>query len=143
ARRRSLLDRASNPIRHRNCGCTSPVAAGPRAGKREAERQGDEESEKRLPFEYSVKRIAGIDYAKTQVDLPAEIADQIKAFGQAIPDDHLHTKGREAEPHFKIKYGLLANVAADDVRRVIENEPPVRLRFEKTEVFAADDFDVV
>ena len=108
-----------------------------------SERQGDRESQKRLPFEYSIKRIVGIDYATTQVDLPADIADQIKVFAATIPDDHLHTKGREANLHVTIKYGLLASVTADDVRRVIENEAPVKLRFEKTEVFAADDFDVV
>jgi len=45
-------------------------------------------------------------FSSTQVNLPAEVADRIVAFGKRIPDADLADNGRETEPHITVKYGL-------------------------------------
>ncbi len=45
-------------------------------------------------------------YSSTQVNLPEEFAEKIRAFAAKIPDDALADDGREDKPHITLKYGL-------------------------------------
>jgi N12 class adenine-specific DNA methylase len=90
------------------------------------------------------------DYASTQVNLQGPIAARILAFGETIPDEHLASeagakyggesaaKGRETQPHITIKYGLHGG-EPEAVRKLIANEPPVKLKLGKTSIFAGTD----
>ena len=83
------------------------------------------------------------EYSSTQVNLPKEQADKVLQAGQQIPDSDLVDKdGREMEPHVTVKYGLHTE-DAEEIRPLVENEPPVRVKLGKTTVFETDDADVV
>lgn len=86
------------------------------------------------------------DFSSTQINLPKSIGSVISAMAAKIPDADLSDDGREDEPHVTVKYGLHTNRAAD-VRELLSDEPPIRVRFGKTSLFLADeckkDYDVV
>jgi 2'-5' RNA ligase len=94
-----------------------------------------------LPFEHVVRKSAH-QYSTTQVDLPGDVADEIIAFGEGIPDGEVAGDGREARPHVTIKYGLETN-SADDVREALKGVKPFTLTLGKTAVFEGEEFDVV
>lgn len=85
-------------------------------------------------------------FSSTQINLPEEIAEQVVAASKKIPDADLAEDGRETEPHVTVKYGLHTN-EAEHVRKLIENEPPIKAKLGKASVFPATEtggtYDVV
>lgn len=73
-------------------------------------------------------------FASTQVNLPAELAGELRAMGQSIPAGDLAPDAREAEPHVTVKFGLHDN-DPEAVRRVLAGEPPITVRLGKTSFF--------
>lgn len=82
------------------------------------------------------------EFSSTQVNLPADVGKRVLDAGAKISDEDLIDKGRETEPHVTVKFGLHTN-NVDDVRKVLANEPPIRVKLGKTSIFKQPDFDVV
>lgn len=96
---------------------------------------------KSLPVEYTEACSKELHtYATTQVVLP--VAEAQKLPGIEIAPEDLTDKGYERMAHITVKYGLHENNVAK-VRRVIEDEPPARVRFGRTDYFSAPNYDVL
>lgn len=81
-------------------------------------------------------------FSSTQLDLPNDIARRMHAMARDIKEtDLVETEG---SPHITIKYGL-HTTDPQPVRTLLGHEPPVRVKFGKTECFAGEsgDCDVV
>jgi 2'-5' RNA ligase len=94
-----------------------------------------------LPLEHVIRK-ALHRYATTQLDLTGDVADEIIAFGESIPDAHLEAGGREDSPHVTIKYGLHAD-SADELKELLKGVKPFQITLGKTAVFEGEEFDVV
>jgi 2'-5' RNA ligase len=82
-------------------------------------------------------------FSSTQVNLPAEIADRIIAFGRRVPDADLAEDGREDKPHITVKYGL-HGWDAKFAEQALAGEKPARVTFGKVSLFETNpDFDVI
>lgn len=91
-------------------------------------------------------------FSSTQVDLPAHQAERVREVGRRlIPDEALYTDpaddsyGREDHPHVTVKYGLHTE-DANDLRRLLKDEPPVTVKLGKLSIFPGKDgtpYDVV
>lgn len=88
------------------------------------------------------------DYSNTQVQLPKEAADSIKAFGKSIPDSEIYEEldddsyGRETEPHITVRYGL----ETDNVKDIVpafKGLGPIKAKLGKVSIFESDDYDVI
>lgn len=124
----------------------------PAEGDKDDEPDGDDpKNEKRLqrkalvlgasiPFEHARKALH--EYSTTQLDLPADVADEIIAFAAGIPDEQLADKGRETVPHVTVKFGLHTQKAAD-VIEALKGVKPVTITLGKTSLFESDDYDVL
>jgi 2'-5' RNA ligase len=99
-----------------------------------------------LNFNQFLLEKAEHSYSSTQVNLPIKLASKIINWGKKyIPDDDLHDytdMGRESNIHVTILFGLLSN-ESDEVRKIVQNEPPISLTFGKTSIFENPEFDVV
>jgi|PlaIllAssembly_1097288.scaffolds.fasta_scaffold02258_3 2'-5' RNA ligase len=84
----------------------------------------------------------GHDYSSTQINLPPNVATEVKALAAVIPDDVLAEDGREDRPHVTVKYGLHGNDPST-IKPVLAKQPPVAFVLGKTKVFEKDDCDVV
>jgi 2'-5' RNA ligase len=83
------------------------------------------------------------EFSSTQVNLPGGFAKKVRDAGKQIADEDLAEKGRESEPHVTVKFGLHTN-DVEEVRPLIESEPPIRLKLGKTSTFAGgENGDVV
>jgi uncharacterized protein len=92
-----------------------------------------------------IDKILGLQeykYGSTQVQLPADVAAQLFAFGRTIPDEDLAEDGRETDAHVTVRYGLLDPDPAK-VFEVVGRRGPVSLTLGQTQVFAAPEHDVV
>lgn len=79
------------------------------------------------------------DYSSTQIDLPADIAMAMRAFGSAIPKEKLdEQEGLETDPHITVKYG---NPSADPtpIAAALADEPPVEITFGPLSIFKGTD----
>jgi 2'-5' RNA ligase len=98
-----------------------------------------EESEEPPPFKRS----------STQVNLPPEIAQPMSDFANSIPDEDLYTEeegfGREEEPHVTALYGLTGEdkQTAEQVRKALAGEGPIKLRLGKLSLFENEKYDVL
>lgn len=91
-------------------------------------RQSFGQSEK--PTEKPTKK-----FSSTQVDMPAAVSGSIlDASRSFIAENDLAGDGRETEPHVTVKYGLHTE-NAEDVRRVLAGEPPIRIKVGKVSTF--------
>ena len=106
------------------------------------------ESEKYAKTE-APKAKQGYDYSSTQVNLPDQAANTIKAYGEKIPDDELYidpedpSSGREDEPHVTVRYGIDTADAAD-VSPAFEGLAPITVKLGKVSIFTPDEkYDVV
>lgn len=85
-------------------------------------------------------------FCSTQVNLTGEAAVKILWLGNLIRDEHVHSKGREQEPHITLRYGL-HNPNPEPVGRELRNAGPIRMRLGGLTAFkGADmgkDYDVV
>jgi DNA-directed RNA polymerase specialized sigma24 family protein/2'-5' RNA ligase len=82
------------------------------------------------------------EYSSTQVNIPDPISQGVLQVGQKIADEDLTEKGRETSPHITVKYGLHTE-DVEEVRALLENEPPIRVKLGRTSVFGNEDADVV
>jgi 2'-5' RNA ligase len=95
------------------------------------------------------------EFSSTQINLPKGIADRMRALGRTISDKHLQAEkgsedggsssstGRENEPHITLKYGLHTE-DPEEVRKLLEAEPPIRFRLGKVSRFSnAESGDVI
>lgn len=75
-------------------------------------------------------------FSSTQVNIPEKDAAEITDLGkQLIPDKDIAPEhGREEQPHVTVKFGLHGN-DPEEVRKIIENEPPIKLTLGKIKVF--------
>lgn len=82
-------------------------------------------------------------FSSTQINLPKELADHVKAEAAKIPDWALAPEGRESEPHVTVKYGIHGN-HPDGVRSAIAGHGKVAIRLGKISHFPdTGDGDVV
>jgi 2'-5' RNA ligase len=91
----------------------------------------------------ATRAVPPFDYASTQINLTGDVAAKMRAMANSIPADALHEKGREDTPHVTVKYGLHADVEPRDVRNVLRQATPGKLRFGATAMFSTDEYDVV
>lgn len=82
------------------------------------------------------------EFSSTQVNLPEDISGKMIAASRKIADADLAEDGREDKPHVTVKFGLHDD-APDAVRKLIENEPPIKVKFGKTSIFETPEYDVV
>lgn len=78
------------------------------------------------------------DFASTQANLPAPVAEKIADAAALIPPDKLADKGIETEPHVTVKYGLHGEDPAA-VAEVLKDEPPIEVTLGKASVFEGKD----
>ena len=74
------------------------------------------------------------DYSSTQVNLPDDAAASVKQAAAKIADEDLAPDGREDQPHITVKYGLHTE-DAEEVRKIVESEPPITAKLGKTSLF--------
>lgn len=85
------------------------------------------------------------DYSSTQVEFDKDDTDRILKFAHAFVDEaDLAEDGYETVPHITVKYGLHTG-NANEVRRVLRGQAPVRAVLGKTSIFEPEgkDYDVV
>lgn len=78
------------------------------------------------------------DFASTQANLPAPVAEKIADAVALIPPEKLADKGIETEPHVTVKYGLHGEDPAA-VAEVLKDEPPIEVTLGKASVFEGKD----
>jgi N12 class adenine-specific DNA methylase/2'-5' RNA ligase len=79
------------------------------------------------------------DYQSTQANLPADLAAKIERYQLGIKPEDLAPQGLETQPHITLKYGLHPGVSVDDVRRILADQPPIRVTFGNTASFPAGE----
>ena len=104
-------------------------------------------------MDYEILKKIKRDYSSTQFNLNGDIRSRVIGMSRGVSDGDLSDKGREAEPHITIKYGI--DVDEAEAIRVIRdfagNMPPVAVRLGVTSVFTVtsdvqrggQEFDVV
>jgi 2'-5' RNA ligase len=91
------------------------------------------------------------EFASTQVNFETDIADKVLALAATIPDDALSDKGREAQPHVTVEYGIDPATQIENIAEVIENSDTVKemagrgatMTLGATAVFPGEEYDVV
>lgn len=78
------------------------------------------------------------EFSSTQVDLPGDIADKLSVFASTISKEDLANDGVEDNSHITVKFGLHTN-NPDEVRPLLEDEPPVILTLGKMGIFRANE----
>jgi len=76
------------------------------------------------------------EFSSTQINLPEEIAAQVRALAAKIRDEDLAADGREKDPHVTVQFGLHTN-DPEEVRKVVADEPPVEFTLGQTSLFPA------
>ncbi len=82
-------------------------------------------------------------YQSTQINLPPYVGDRILALGRLVRTEDLAGDGRETQPHITVKYGLLPEVTAEQVRQCVNGWGAFVVTFGRTAVFTGDEADVV
>ena len=93
------------------------------------------------------KKNVKYEFSSTQINLPSDLAeDIIKWSKNNIPEDDLYVKdgefGREDEIHVTVLYGTHTN-DPDDIKKVLENQKPIKYTLRKISIFSSPDYDVV
>lgn len=87
------------------------------------------------------------EFGCAMILLPPTLADQVRALAAKIPDSALADKGREDSPHVTVRWGFPGAISADDLRPILADSPPVRIRLGAVSVFpgaaSGKDYDVV
>lgn len=85
-------------------------------------------------------------FCSTQVNLTGEAAIKMLWLGNLIRDEHVHSKGREQEPHVTLRYGLHHPDPAP-VGRELRGAGPIRMRLGGLAAFKGEDmgkdYDVI
>lgn len=82
------------------------------------------------------------EFSSTQVNLPQSIGKVVLALGQQIAPDDLAGKGLEDEPHITVRFGLHAD-SAEEVRGLLEGQPPIEATLGGVGFFPGEKFDVL
>lgn len=112
--------------------------------------QGENSSEEDEGNRLSLSRFSceGHDYSSTQLNLPPDLAAQVLAFGQQIPDEELlnggsgEGKGREPVVHCTLRYGLHTQDASQ-VAATLRGHHPAMFTLGPVAAFQGDDKDVL
>jgi len=92
------------------------------------------------PYMLKTDATSGYDYSSTQLNLPEILGNELVEWAEDhIDPDDLGSGGIEMEPHVTVKYGLMPNVGASDVARVVKDQTPVAMTFGPNYVFAGQD----
>jgi 2'-5' RNA ligase len=83
------------------------------------------------------------EFSSTQVDLPDDVAAKVRELGRKIADDDLAEDGRETEPHVTVKYGLHADKASAELKRLVGGFGHAQAKLGKTSLFENGEADVV
>ena len=81
-------------------------------------------------------KAARYEFSSTQLNLPTELAQQVRRIASHIDPRDLVKK--EFVPHISLKYGLHTTDPAP-VEQLLADEPPIRVRFGKTDFFPAEN----
>lgn len=81
-------------------------------------------------------------FASTQVALPIDLADAVRAFARDIPADEINADGIEDDPHVTILYGLNGDEPAA-VQAAVQDFGPVSITLGPLSIFANADADVL
>lgn len=84
---------------------------------------------------YLQKVAARYEFSSTQVNLPADLATKVRSMAGEIKTEDLVRK--EFVPHITLLYGL-HTTDPQPIRTLLADEPPIQVRFGKTEVFSSD-----
>lgn len=84
-------------------------------------------------------KTAQYDFASTQVNLPRDQAEAIRAYQSTISPDDLADGGLEDQPHVTVRYGLHPEVTPDHVAATIGHHAPVTLQFGHLASFPSGD----
>jgi 2'-5' RNA ligase len=82
-------------------------------------------------------------FSTTQVNLPAEVAEKVKALGLKIPDEELAEDGREQVAHITLKYGFHDDKPSDQLRDAVKKAGPIKARFSRLGKFSAPEHEVL
>lgn len=82
------------------------------------------------------------EYSSTQVAIPGIVGRRMKEASARIPDADLAKDGREDDPHVTVKYWLHGD-DAEEVRKLLAGEGPIRVKLGKSSLFENDDADVL
>lgn len=93
-----------------------------------------------MPYKLSK---AGHEFSSTQVDLPSDLAEKVRAFSRKIPDSELAADGREDHPHITVKFGLHADHPSRNLKALVNGFGPIQAKLGKTSLFENPDADVV
>lgn len=91
---------------------------------------------------YFAKTAGPHKFSTTQINLPENLSDLIKAFAAAIPNEDLAEDGREDDIHLTLKYGLHTE-DSEEVKTVLSEVESVQLILGKTNCFFGEDHDVL
>lgn len=94
------------------------------------------------PIHIHVKAAETHPYSSTQVNLPWELASELRVFASSLDNDALHPDGIEYNSHVTVKYGIESN-SVDDVAAVLQHTGPITMTLGKIDVFTAPDYDVL
>jgi len=81
-------------------------------------------------------------FSSTQFNLPEYLAKQVLKLTNKIPDEDLADDGKEDTPHITAKFGLHTD-DPNDVKKLISNFGPIKIKIGKISLFNAENFDVV
>ena len=95
----------------------------------------------------TVDQIVGLSvlqrkFSSSQIDLPRDIAERVRAFALTVPVEDLAEDGREADPHITVKYGL-HDSSPSKLQELLRGVPPFTVHLGRTRFFRSDEYDVL
>ena len=82
------------------------------------------------------------DYSSTQANLEGRVKAAVLRVAASVPDSQLAEDGREDNPHITVKYGLHTD-NAEDVRRLLAKQPPIKAMLGKLSLFRSPECAVI
>src|SRR5260221_12798796 len=81
-------------------------------------------------------------FSSTQINLPSEVAEKVKALGLKIPDEDLKSPDeeysespREQNPHVTVKYGLHDAKPSTELLEAVKRSGPIKVNLSKLDKF--------
>lgn len=99
--------------------------------------------EQRDRFGFTRYQAGPYKYASTQINLTGDAYIKIAWMAGMVADGDLAPDGREDTPHVTVRYGLLPEVKASDVARVLSGAGPIRFHLGKISIFPGEEHDVL
>ncbi len=88
------------------------------------------------------------EHSSTQIDFPEDITQDLRAFGENIPDTDLYidpddpSYGRETESHVTVRYGM-DTTDPSQLTPAFKGKAPITGKLGKVSLFETDKYDVV